>query len=102
MIQIFRLDLSLAESYMHGIAESTSNRFGINIQGGKKGIVLPDALIQLLNDREVTIYFYTDQGKSYSIRSKVERGRDIIEVYDDNLTIDLANDIPSKMVIEYR
>jgi hypothetical protein len=93
---VFKLKVSLAESYLYGTAEYGENTFTINIQGGRTGVVLPYDFEPL---EEILIHFSTESGKRYSLRSKVEKGADMIEIYDDDLTLRLANDLPILMTV---
>jgi hypothetical protein len=92
--------MDLAESYLFGIAEGNSASYAFNIQGGKTGIVLPRELLggnpdlnqsAILNIKTVT--------GNVSLRSKVKAGRDMIEIFDDELIERLAVNEPTSIEI---
>lgn len=91
----FNVVLELAESYLYGTATGDSGRFAINLQGGSTGIALPEELlIGLSFAKEAILHFRAGGDKEKmmmtTMSAKVSRGRDMIEIYDDELLQRLA------------
>ena len=63
---------------------------------GKTSVLLPNGFEGM---EGALIYFKTESGKSLSIKSKIEIGKDWIEIYDDMLVQQIADDIPVNMTI---
>ncbi|MDR4511195.1 MAG: hypothetical protein MRJ93_05750 [Nitrososphaeraceae archaeon] len=94
----FSLKMDLGQSYLVGKASCKDTTYTINIQGGRKGIVLPKELMK--SDGEVIASFFTNSEKEIILTAKVSEGMDWIEIYDDFLIWSLANDIPTSLIID--
>jgi len=84
---LMNLRLDLAESYIYGTASSENQSYAINIQAGATGLVLPKGLYKHLSSEVMFAKFTTEAGKSFQLELPVRAGRDMIEIYDDNLTL---------------
>lgn len=95
------LDLSWGQSYIYGKAIYRDRTFPINIQYGRKALMLPEDLLHA-DVREATVRLYTDSGREMTLRYGVHVSRnDMIEIYDDELTNAIAKELPVEMLIEY-
>jgi hypothetical protein len=95
----FSLKMTFGESYLVGKALIKDTTYTINIQAGKKGIVLPKELIK--SSGEIIASFFTENKKEYILTANLEKGRDWIEIYDGFLFSSLAQDLPSSLIIDY-
>jgi hypothetical protein len=97
---MFEVNVNLAESYLYGIAKGINRDYAINIQGGRTGIVLPKEL--LIPDpntyAEALLNIRTKSGIT-SLRSEIEVGKDMIEIFDDKLLEKLALEEPQAIEI---
>ncbi|HET9774158.1 MAG TPA: hypothetical protein VFP25_04145 [Nitrososphaeraceae archaeon] len=91
--------MTFGESYLVGKALIKDTTYSINIQVGKKGIVLPKDLIKASG--EIIASFFTENKKEYILTANLEKGRDWIEIYDGFLFSSLAQDLPSSLIIDY-
>ena len=92
--------VDLAESYLFGVAKGNSASYAINIQGGKTGIVLPTELLDGNPDlNQSAIVNITTVTGNVSLRSKVKAGRDMIEIFGDELIEQLAVNEPTSIEI---
>ncbi len=96
----FSVKMTFGESYLVGKASSNGRNYNINIQGGRKGIVLPREMVKAFG--EVIVSFFTEKKNEIMLTAKVEAGLDWIEIYDDFLIWSLANDLPISMIIDYQ
>ena len=95
----FSLKMTFGESYLVGKALIKDMTYTINIQAGKKGIVLPKELIK--SSGEIIASFFTENKKECILTANLEEGRDWIEIYDDFLFSSLTKDLPSSLIIDY-
>jgi len=97
---IFEISVNLAESYFYGVAKGTNGSYAINIQGGRTGIALPKELLDpdLDSNGEALLNIRTNSGV-ISLRSKVQVGEDMIEIFDDMLLEKLTIEEPQTMEI---
>jgi len=97
---IFEISINLAESYFYGVAKGTNGSYAINIQGGRSGVALPKELIDpdLDCNGEAILNIRTNSGV-ISLRSKVQVGEDMIEIFDDVLLGKLTIEEPQTMEI---
>ena len=95
----FSLKMTVGESYLVGKASIKDMIYTINIQEGKKGIILPKEFIN--SSGEIIASFFTENKKEYILTAKLEEGRDWIEIYDDFLFLSLVKDLPSSLIIDY-
>lgn len=97
---IFEVNVNLAESYLYGVAKGISGRYAINIQGGRTGIVLPKELLssERGSSTEAILNFRTTS-ETVSLRSRVQVGRDMIEIFDDKLLEKLTLEEPQAIEI---
>jgi hypothetical protein len=97
---VFEVNVNLAESYLHGVAKGINGNYAINIQGGKTGIALPKELLYPDRDSyaETLLNIRTNSG-TVSLRSRVQVGRDMIEIFDDRLLEKLALEEPQAIEI---
>jgi hypothetical protein len=97
---VFEVNVNLAESYFHGVVKGINGNYAINIQGGKTGIVLPKELLYPDRDSyaEALLNIRTNSG-TVSLRSRVQVGRDMIEIFDDRLLEKLALEEPQAIEI---
>jgi hypothetical protein len=97
---MFEVNVNLGESYLHGVARGINGNYAINIQGGRTGIVLPKELLSLDPDTyaEALLNVRTNSG-IVSLRSKIEVGKDMIEIFDDRLLEKLAHEEPQAIEI---
>jgi hypothetical protein len=97
---VFEVNVNLAESYLHGVAKGINGNYAINIQGGKTGIALPKELLYPEGDSyvEALLNIRTNSG-TVSLRSRVQVGRDMIEIFDDRLLEKLALEEPQAIEI---
>jgi hypothetical protein len=98
---LFEVNVSLAESYLYGIAKGTRGTYAINIQGGRTGVMLPKELLSYDRDSyaEALLNIRT-KSETLSLRSKVDvGGGDMIEIFDDRLLDKLATEEPRAMEI---
>jgi hypothetical protein len=104
MIQIlkypleFSLKMTFGQSYLVGKASSQNNIYTINIQGGRKAIVLPKELMK--SSGEVIASFFTENENEIILTANVTKGMDWIEIYDDFLIWSLAHDPPTSLIID--
>ena len=84
------LDLELAESYLHGEAHLEGKDYPINIQGGASALVLPKPIYNSLQYESavVTLNFRTESGRAFLVRLPLKIGKDVIEVYSDELLLE--------------
>lgn len=95
------LDLSWGQSYIYGKAMYRDKVYAINIQYGRKALMLPEELLYP-NSKEVTIHLYTDSGKKVTATYNVQASRNnIIEIYDEEVTNAIAKELPVEMLIEF-
>ncbi len=98
MIAVIFLDLSLGQSYIYGKAFYRDKTYFINIQYGSRSIMLPYEIIN--HSKYALIEFYRQNGSKVTLEHRVDvSSKDIIEIYDDWLTNELANDLPIEMHI---
>jgi hypothetical protein len=92
---MFEVNVNLAESYLHGVAKGMNGNYAINIQGGRTGIALPQELLGPDPNMyaEALLNFRTNSG-IVSLRSEIEVGKDMIEIFDDRLLEKLALEEP--------
>ncbi len=92
---MFEVNVNLAESYLQGVAKGMNGNYAINIQGGRTGIVLPKELIGPDPNMyaQALLNFRTNSG-IVSLRSEIEVGKDMIEIFDDRLLEKLALEEP--------
>ena len=97
---IFEINVNLAESYLYGVAKGTNGNYAINIQGGRTGIALPKELLysDLDSYREALLNIRTNSG-IVSLRSRVQVGEDMIEIFDDGILEKLTLTEPQTMEI---
>jgi hypothetical protein len=97
---IFEISVNLAESYLYGVAKGTNGNYAINIQGGRTGIALPKELLDsdLYSYEEALLNIITSAG-IVSLRSRVQIGEDMIEIFDDGLLEKLTLEEPQSMEI---
>ena len=97
---VFEVNVNLAESYLYGVAKGINVSYAINIQGGRTGIVLPKDLLYSDRDSnaEALLNIRTNSG-TVSLRSRVQVGRDMIEIFDDRLLENLAHKEPRAIEI---
>jgi hypothetical protein len=103
----FVLDLSLAESYIYGIALMSDKSYMINIQQAKdKLVVLPSDLSDIEGSTEALVSFgccMENNSNKIIITSEIKLGQgDLIEVYlnQDNILLALANNLPVEMTLQ--
>jgi hypothetical protein len=93
------LDLELAESYMHGEAHLEGRDYPINIQGGESVLVLPEAIYNSLQSESAVVIsnFRTESGGSFLVKLPLKIGKDMIEVYSDELLLETGwkGDMPA-------
>jgi len=94
----FSLKMDFGQSYLVGKASSKETTYTINIQGGRKGIVLPKELMK--SDGEVIASFFTESEKEIILTAEVSEGMNWIEIYDDFLIWSLAHDLPTSLIID--
>jgi hypothetical protein len=99
MRQFYELDMTLGESYIEGMATCGDKQYRINIQGGSTCLILPSKFEGAAADHAIII-FATRDGNNQQIETKVQYDKDWIQVYDDNLTAALSNDLPIMMIID--
>lgn len=97
---VFEVNVNLAESYLYGVAKGINGNYAINIQGGRTGIALPKELLYPEGDSyvEALLNIRTNSG-TVSLRSRVQVGRDLIEIFDDRLLEKLALEEPRAIEI---
>ena len=97
---MFEVDVNLAESYLYGVAKGNNGNHAINIQGGRTGIVLPKELLGPDPNMyvEALLNIRTKSG-IVSLRSEIEVGKDMIEIFDDRLLEKLALEEPRAIEI---
>ena len=95
----FSLKMTIGESYLVGKASIKDMTYTINIQAGKKGIILPNEFIK--SSGEIIASFFTENKKEYILTANLEEGLDWIEIYDDFLFLSLVKDLPSSLIIDY-
>ena len=97
---MFEVDVNLAESYLYGVAKGNNGNHAINIQGGRTGIVLPKELLGPDPNMyvEALLNIRTNSG-IVSLRSEIEVGKDMIEIFDDRLLEKLALEEPRAIEI---
>ncbi|MEM2062293.1 MAG: hypothetical protein QXJ61_01425 [Candidatus Nitrosocaldus sp.] len=95
------LDLTWGQSYICGKAMHRNKVYAINIQYGRKALMLPEELLYP-DSREVIIHLYTDSGKRITATYSAQVSRnDMIEVYDEDITNAIAKELPVEMLIEF-
>ncbi|MFB5600249.1 MAG: hypothetical protein ACE5SW_08500 [Nitrososphaeraceae archaeon] len=94
----FSLKMTFGQSYLVGKASSNDNVYVINIQGGRKGIVLPKELMK--SNDQVMASFLTESENEIILTAQVSEGMDWIEIYDDFLVWTLAHDLPISLIID--
>ncbi len=102
IIVIF-LDLTLGQSYIYGKVYYKDRTYLINIQYGRREIMLPYDILGFNGSREATIEFYRYDGSKVTISHEIrvsEKG--IVEIYDDWLTNELVKDLPIEMHIKLK
>ena len=95
----FSLKMTFGESYLVGKASIKDMTYTINIQAGKKGIILPNEFIK--SSGEIIASFFTENKKEYILTANLEESLDWIEIYDDFLFLSLVKDLPSSLIIDY-
>jgi hypothetical protein len=106
------LNLSVAESYIYGTANTSDNSYSINIQQANNNlVVLPSDFLDIKESTEALVSFdlpvdsnNNDNNKKISISSQVKVGQgDLIEVYvnQDDILLTLANNLPVEMTLAY-
>ena len=97
---VFEVNVNLAESYLYGVAKGINDTYAINIQGGRTGMALPKELLYPEGDSyvEALLNIRTNSG-TVSLRSRVQVGRDMIEIFDDRLLEKLALEEPRAIEI---
>ncbi len=101
MVVIF-LDLTFGQSYIYGKAFYKNRIYLINIQYGSREVMLPYDVLGFINSREALIEFYKNDGSKVTLRHNIKVStKDIIEIYDDWLTAELAKDLPVEMRIMF-
>jgi hypothetical protein len=97
---VFEVNVNLAESYLYGVAKGSNGNYPINIQGGRTGIALPKELLypDLDSSAEALLNIRTNSA-AVSLRSRVQVGRDMIEIFDDRLLEKLALEEPRAIEI---
>ncbi|MCS6768775.1 MAG: hypothetical protein RMJ59_07730 [Candidatus Nitrosocaldus sp.] len=103
MMVLLFLDLSWGQSYIYGRAMYRDRVYAINIQYGRKALMLPRELVSLYPDaKSVIVHLYTDSGKRVTAEYSAEVSRsDMIEVYDEDVTNAIAKELPVEMLIEF-
>lgn len=97
---IFEVNVNLAESYLYGIAKGMNSSYAINIQGGRTGIVLPKELLSSERGSATeAILNVRTTSETVSLRSSVQVGRDMIEIFDDRLLEKLTLEEPQAIEI---
>ena len=90
----------ILQSYLYGVAKGINGNYAINIQGGRTGIALPKELSDSNLDsyEEALLNIITNSG-IVSLRSRVQVGEDMIEIFDDGLLEKLTLEEPQTMEI---
>ncbi|GBC73084.1 hypothetical protein HRbin04_00480 [archaeon HR04] len=100
-ILLLFFDLTWGQSYIHGKAMYRDKVYAINIQYGRKELMLPEELLYH-NANEATIHLYTDSGKKITAVYNVKASNnDMIEIYDEDVTNAIAKELPVEMLIEF-
>ncbi len=101
VIVIF-LDLTFGQSYIYGKAFYKNRTYLINIQYGSREVMLPYDVLGLMDSKEAVIEFYRNDGSKVMLKHNIKVSeKDIIEIYDDWLTDELAKDLPVEMHIMF-
>jgi hypothetical protein len=89
------LDLTFGQSYIYGKAFYKNRTYLINIQYGSREVMLP---YDVIGFREAIVEFYRNDGSKVTLKHNIKVSKkDIIEIYDDWLTDELAKDLPVEM-----
>ncbi len=98
---LFFLDLTWGQSYIYGKAMYRKKVYAINIQYGRKALLLPEEMLYP-DSREVLIHLYTDSGRKITATYNVQASRnDMIELYDEDITNAIAKELPVEMLVEF-
>jgi hypothetical protein len=101
VIVIF-LDLTFGQSYIYGKAFYKNGTYLINIQYGSREVMLPYDVLGFIDSKEAIIEFYRNDGSKVTLKHNIKVSKkDMIEIYDDWLTDELAKDLPVEMHIMF-